>query len=69
MMHAELCAIICSGRETGESVHVSLSLEERVPRTRKLDREEALAELTRRYHQSWPGHGEGLLVVVWAHYA
>ena len=48
VMHAELCAIVCSGARRGNQFTYAL-FEERVPRTKKLDREEALAELTRRY--------------------
>jgi hypothetical protein len=48
MMHCELNAVICSGARRGNQFTYAL-LEERVPRARKLDREEALAELTRRY--------------------
>lgn len=48
IMRAELDAIICSGPPRGKQ-HTYASLEERVPRTKPLDREEALAELVRRY--------------------
>lgn len=48
MMSAELDGIICSGARRGKQ-HTYALLEERVPNARKLDREEALAELTRRY--------------------
>ena len=53
LMHAELDALICSGPRNGKQMTYAL-LEERVPKARTLDRDEALAELTRRY---FTGHG------------
>lgn len=51
MMHAELEGIICSGPRRGKQFTYAL-LDERVPRTKVLTRNEALAELTRRYFSS-----------------
>lgn len=51
LMHAELDAVICSGPRQGKQVTYTL-LDERVPMTRALDHDEALAELTRRYYTS-----------------
>jgi hypothetical protein len=51
MMHAELEGLICSGPRRGKKFTYAL-LEERAPMERSLDREEALAELARRYFQS-----------------
>ena len=51
IMHAELEGIICSGARRGKQFTYAL-LEERVPATRRLGREEALAELARRYFTS-----------------
>ena len=48
MMSAELDGIICSGPRRGKQFTYSL-LEERAPKVKLLGREEALAELTRRY--------------------
>jgi hypothetical protein len=48
VMHAELSALICSGPRRGKQFTYAL-LEERVPPTRALSGDEALAELTRRY--------------------
>lgn len=48
LMHAELDAVICSGALKGKR-HTYASFDERVPRTRSLNRDEALAALTRRY--------------------
>jgi hypothetical protein len=48
LMHAELDAVICSGALKGKR-HTYASLDERVPRTRSLNRDEALAALTGRY--------------------
>ena len=50
-MHAELDAVICSGGLNGKQQTYAL-LEERAPSAKSLDREEALAELTRRYFNS-----------------
>ena len=51
MMRAELDAIVCSGARRGKQFTYAL-LEERVPLVRKLDRDEALVELVRRYFTS-----------------
>ena len=48
VMSAELDGIICSGARKGKQFTYAL-LEERVPNVKALTREEALAELTRRY--------------------
>lgn len=48
VMSAELDGIICSGPRRGKQFTYAL-LEQRVPKGKLLDREEALAELTRRY--------------------
>ena len=53
---AELDAIICSGARRGKQFTYAL-LDERAPRARTLPRDEALAELTRRYFTS---HGPAL---------
>jgi hypothetical protein len=53
VMHAELEAVICSGPRRGKQMTYAL-LDERAPHARSLPREEALAELTRRY---FTGHG------------
>ncbi|RPJ53816.1 MAG: winged helix DNA-binding domain-containing protein, partial [Acidobacteria bacterium] len=55
--HAELEALICSGALRGKQQTYAL-LEERAPAARALDREEALAELTRRFFVS---HGPATL--------
>ena len=57
MMHAELGGLICSGARQGKQFTYAL-LEERAPRARKLTRDEALGELTRRYFSS---HGPATL--------
>lgn len=51
LMQAELDGILCSGPRQGNQFTYAL-LDERVPPTRPLDREEALTELTRRYFTS-----------------
>jgi hypothetical protein len=51
LMHAELDGILCSGALRGKQFTYAL-LDDRVPATRTLEREEALAELTRRYFTS-----------------
>jgi hypothetical protein len=51
MMRAELDGVICSGGKRGRQFTYAL-LDERVPHTKKLDREEALGLLTRRYFSS-----------------
>ena len=48
MMYAELEGIICSGARRGKQFTYAL-LEERTPQSRRLEREEALAELSRRF--------------------
>ncbi len=53
LMHAELDAIVVSGPRRGKQFTYAL-LAERAPRARRLDRDEALAELTLRY---FAGHG------------
>jgi hypothetical protein len=51
LMHAELDGVICSGARRGNQFTYAL-LDERVPATAALARDEALAELTRRYFSS-----------------
>jgi hypothetical protein len=51
LIHAELEGIICSGARRGKQQTWAL-LEERVPQAKALERDEALAELTRRYFAS-----------------
>lgn len=53
MMRAELDAVVCSGSRRGKQFTYAL-LDERAPQARSLSRDEALAELTRRY---FTGHG------------
>lgn len=53
LMNAELQGIVCSGVPRGKQQTYAL-LDERAPQARRLDREEALAELTLRY---FTGHG------------
>jgi hypothetical protein len=53
LMRAELDGIIVSGPRRGKQMTYAL-LNERAPSARRLDRDEALAELTRRY---FTGHG------------
>jgi hypothetical protein len=53
LMHAELEGVTCSGALAGKQ-HTYALLEERAPRARRLDRDQALAELTLRY---FSGHG------------
>lgn len=64
MMHAELEGLICSGANRGKQQTYAL-LEARAPGARSLPREEALAELTRRF---FVGHGPATLkdYVWWA---
>jgi hypothetical protein len=57
IMHAELDAVICSGARRGKQFTYAL-LDDRAPPARMLPREEALAELTRRYFTS---HGPAQL--------
>jgi hypothetical protein len=51
LMRAELDGLICSGPRAGKEFTYAL-LEERVPRSQPLTRDEALRELTRRYFTS-----------------
>ena len=51
MMHAELEGVICSGPRRGKQFTYAL-LDERVPATKPKTRDEALAELARRYFAS-----------------
>ena len=53
ILNAELDGVICSGARRGKQFTYAL-LDERVPAAKTLSREEALAELTRRY---FTGHG------------
>jgi hypothetical protein len=57
IMRAELDGIICSGARRGKQFTYAL-LDERAPQARTLDRDEALAELARRYFTS---HGPATL--------
>jgi hypothetical protein len=57
VMRAELDAIVCSGPRRGKQFTYAL-LAERAPNARRLSRDEALAELTRRYFTS---HGPALV--------
>jgi winged helix DNA-binding protein len=57
VLRAELDALICSGARRGKQFTYAL-VDERAPRPRTLSREEALAELTRRYFTS---HGPATL--------
>jgi hypothetical protein len=57
MMHAELEGLVCSGALKGKQ-HTYALLAERAPRARRLPREEALAELARRF---FLGHGPATL--------
>ena len=51
LFHAELDGIVCSGPRRGKQFTYAL-LDERAPHARSLPRDEALAELTRRYFTS-----------------
>jgi len=57
LLRAELDGVVCSGPRVGKQFTYAL-LEERVPPAKMLTREEALAELTRRYLNS---HGPATL--------
>lgn len=57
MLRAELDAIVCSGPRQGKQFTYAL-LDERVPTTKPLDRDEAISELTKRYFTS---HGPATL--------
>ena len=62
LLRAELDGVVCSGPRRGNQFTYAL-LEERVPQGKQLLREEALAELTRRYFMS---HGPATLAdYVW----
>jgi len=51
MMYAELEGLICSGARRGKQFTYAL-LEERAPQAKRLERDEALAELSRRFFMS-----------------
>jgi len=51
LIHAELRGVLCSGARRGKQT-TSVLLSERAPKTRALTREQALAELARRYFRS-----------------
>ena len=51
LMHAELDGVVCSGAPSGRQQTYAL-LEERAPAAQSMSRDEALAELTRRYFTS-----------------
>lgn len=51
MLRAELDRIICSGARRGKQ-HTYALLDERAPQAKTLERDEALAELTKRYFRS-----------------
>jgi len=57
LLHAELDRLITSGPRRGK-LHTYALLEERAPKARRLDRDEAVAELTLRYFKS---HGPAQL--------
>ena len=57
MIRAELDGVICSGARRGKQFTYAL-LDERAPQSKTLERDEALAELTRRYFTS---HGPATL--------
>jgi len=57
MGRAELDGVICSGARRGKQ-HTYALLEERAPQAKTLERDEALAELTKRYFRS---HGPATL--------
>ena len=57
MVHAELDGVICSGARRGKQFTYAL-LDERAPHAKMLERDEALAELTKRYFIS---HGPATL--------
>jgi hypothetical protein len=62
LLRAELDGVICSGARQGKQFTYAL-LDERVPETKALSREQALADLTRRYFTS---HGPATLTdFVW----
>jgi hypothetical protein len=51
MMYAELAGLICSGARQGNQFTYAL-LDERIPPSKSISRDEALAELTKRYFTS-----------------
>jgi hypothetical protein len=51
VMHAELAGILCSGATSGKK-HTYALIDDRAPQAKTLDRDDALAELTRRYFTS-----------------
>jgi hypothetical protein len=55
--HAEIDGVICSGARRGKQ-HTYALLEERAPQAKTLERDDALAELTKRYFRS---HGPATL--------
>jgi Winged helix DNA-binding domain len=57
MLRAELDKIICSGARRGKQ-HTYALLDERAPQAKRLERNESLAELTKRYFRS---HGPATL--------
>jgi hypothetical protein len=57
LLRAELDGVVCSGPRTGKQFTYAL-LDERVPAAKTMDRDEALAKLTRRYFRS---HGPATL--------
>ena len=57
LLRAELDGVICSGPRDGNQFTYAL-FEERVPHTKRIDRDQALATLTQRYFQS---HGPATL--------
>jgi hypothetical protein len=57
VMHAELEGVVCSGPRRGKKFTYGL-LAERAPKARRLSRDEALGELSRRFFQS---HGPATL--------
>jgi DNA glycosylase AlkZ-like len=57
VMHSELDAVICSGPRKGKQFTYAL-VDDRAPNARSLSRDDALAELTRRYFNS---HGPATL--------
>jgi hypothetical protein len=57
LLRAELDGVVCSGPRTGKQFTYAL-LDERVPATKTIDRDEALAKLVRRYFRS---HGPATL--------
>ncbi len=57
MFHAELNAIVCNGRMKGKQITYAL-MDERIPLTAAISREEALGQLAKRYFMS---HGPATL--------